>query len=233
MTTTSAPTVLRFSSVWLWLFALGGLALGCGIGFAVPSVGRWLVDTVHEISAPLRIAMSVPRVWLVPITTVIGALAGLALFDTARNESLALTVTDDHVELAQNGHERYVSRAEIAAVFREDSDLVLTDRNFLRLARFRATDLRARAIEQAFRDDLYPWLEQNDPYRAEFSRWVDGRPETGADIDTLMRARRRAVADKKPLEVEDLYEKLLALGVDVRDRKGEQQIRLGGQPSKG
>ncbi|WP_433192602.1 YqeB family protein [Nocardia sp. CA-107356] len=233
MTTTSAPTVLRFSTVWLWLFGLGGLALGCGIGFAVPFVGQWLVDTVHEIPGPLRIAMTVPRIWLVPITTVIGALAGLALFGTARNESLALTVAGDHVELAQNGREQYVSRAEIAAVFREHGDLVVTDRNRLRLARFRATDLRARAIEQAFRDHGYPWLEQNDPYGADFTRWVDGLPETGADIDTLMRSRRRAIADKKSLEVEDLDDKLLALGVDVRDRKGEQQIRIGGQSSRG
>ncbi|MFX0576529.1 hypothetical protein [Nocardia nepalensis] len=36
-----------------------------------------------------------------------------------------------------------------------------------------------------------------------------------------------------PLEVEGLDEKLLTLGVDLRDREGDQQIRIGGQPSKG
>ncbi|WP_433684352.1 YqeB family protein [Nocardia sp. CA-119907] len=149
--TTSAPTALRFSTVWLWLFGIGGLALGCGIGFAIPSVGQWLVDTVHEIPGPLRIAMTVPRVWLVPATTVIGLIAKLALFDTARNECSALTVSDDHVELAQNGREQYAIRAGVAAVFREDAVLVLTDRNRLRLARFRAADLSARDIETAFR----------------------------------------------------------------------------------
>ncbi|MEV6137533.1 hypothetical protein AB0L63_15980 [Nocardia sp. NPDC051990] len=96
--------------------------------------------------------------------------------------------------------------------------MVVIDRNRLRLARFRATDSSGQAIEQAFRDRGYPWLEQNDPYRADFIRWVDGLPETGADIDTLMRTRRRAIADKKTLEVEHLDDKLLALGVDVRSQ---------------
>lgn len=231
MTTTSAPTALRFSTGWLWLFGIGGLALGCGIGFAIPSVGQWLVDTAHEIPGPLRIAMTVPHVWLVPATTVIGLIAGLALFDTARNGCLALTVADDHVELAQNGREQYVTRAGVAAVFREDADLVLTDRNRLRLARFRATDLSARGIESAFRQHGFPWVDENDPYGGEFLRWTDGRPETGEAIDALMRARRRAVADKKPLVAEELDEKLLALGVDVRDRKGEQQIRIVSRPN--
>lgn len=117
-------------------------------------------------------------------------------------------------------------RAKVAAVFREDADLVLTDRNRLRLARFGATDLDRRDIETAFRRHGYPWLDQNDPFGAEFSRWINGQPDVGEDIDVLLRARRRAVADKKPLAIEELDEKLGAFGVDVRDRKGEQQIRM-------
>ncbi|GAA5077197.1 YqeB family protein [Nocardia iowensis] len=226
MTTTSAPTVLRFSTLWAWLFGTGGLAIGAGIGFAVPPVGRWLTDTVDSAPAPLRIAMTVPTVWLVPVTTIIGVVAGLVLFEIARQESLTLIVADDHVELSKNGRAQHVPRKKIAAVFREDADLVLTDQDKRRLARFGANDLRRNDIENAFRGHSYPWLDRNDPFGTDFLRWVDGRPETDTAVDAVLRARRRALADKKPLVVEELEEELLGLGVDVRDRQGEQHIRV-------
>ncbi|WP_442943362.1 CysS/YqeB C-terminal domain-containing protein [Nocardia sp. NBC_00565] len=75
-----------------------------------------------------------------------------------------------------------------------------------------------------------PWGGENDPYGAEFRRRTDGRPETGEAIDALKRPR-RAVSEKKPLVVDELDEKLVARGADVRDRKGEWQIRIGSRPS--
>ncbi|WP_405165349.1 hypothetical protein OG203_09700 [Nocardia sp. NBC_01499] len=226
MTTTSAPTVLRFSSVWAWLFAVGGVAIGCGVGFAVHPVGRWATDTLHGSPGALKLAMSVPEVWLVPITTFVGVVVGVVLYEMARSESLTLTIADDHVELVKEGRAQHVSRKRVAAVFREDADLVLTDRHKRRLARFGANDLSRTDIENAFRAHGYPWLDQNDPFGADFFRWIDGRPETGKDVDAVLRARRRALADEKPLDVEELDEELLELGIDVRDRQGEQHIRV-------
>ncbi|PXX57897.1 hypothetical protein DFR70_116127 [Nocardia tenerifensis] len=232
MTTTSAPTVLRFSIIWAWLFALGGLLLGCGVGFAVHPVGRWATDTLGGSPGPLKLAMSVPTVWLVPITTLLGIAAGVVLFEIARSESLTLTVDDDHVELVKEGRAQHVSRKQVAAVFREQKDLVLTDRNKRRLARFDANDLARNDIVNAFRSHGYPWLDQDDPFRDDYFRWVEGRPETGRDIDAVLRARRRALADEKPLEVEELDEQLLDLGLDVRDRQGEQHIRFFDHPGQ-
>ncbi|MFQ6330551.1 hypothetical protein ACLMAL_31045 [Nocardia sp. CWNU-33] len=122
-------------------------------------------------------------------------------------------------------------RAEVDAVFREGADLVLVDRNRLRLARFGASDLSRRDIAAAFRKHGYPWLDRDDPFGAEFSRWIDGMPGVGDDVSALLRARRRAVADKKPFAIEEVDEKLIALAVDVRDRKGEQFIRTALRPS--
>ncbi|WP_067839155.1 YqeB family protein [Nocardia lijiangensis] len=231
MTSKSAPTELRFSAVWLWLFAFGGLALGCGIGFAVPPVGGWAVDTLPSVPGPLELAMTISPVWLVPIAAVVGLLAGLTLFDAARKESLALIVADDHVELSKDRREKYVPRAQVDAVFREAGDLVLVDRNRLRLARFGASDLGRRKIAAAFRKHGYPWLDRDDPFGVEFARWLDGMPGVDEDVNVLLRARRRAIADKKPLIIEEVDEKLIALGVDVRERKGEQLIRTVQRPS--
>ncbi|MFI9404655.1 hypothetical protein [Nocardia sp. NPDC052316] len=229
MTTTATPTVLRLSSMWRWLFVVGGLAVGCGVGFAVPPVGRWAIGVGLD-PGPLQVAMTVPPVWLVPAAACLGIAAGLVLFEIGRKESLTLTVADDHVELVKEGRAQYVPRKHVAAVFREDADLVLTDRTERRLARFRANDLRRTDIENAFRRHGYPWLAQNDPFGADFIRWVDGRPETGKAADALLRARRAALADEKSLAVVELDEELLGLGIDVRDRQGEQHIRVFGQP---
>ncbi|WP_433655924.1 YqeB family protein [Nocardia sp. CA-128927] len=226
MTTTSAPTVLRFSTIWAWLFAVGGLAIGCGIGFAAHPLGHWLTDTFDGTPGPLKVALKVPTVWLVLVLMLIGVVAGVVLYQIARTESLTLTIADDHVELVKDGRAQHVPRKHVAAVFREDTDLVLTDRNKRRLARFGANDLNRNDIENAFQNHGYPWLDQNDPFGADYVRWVEGRPETGKAIDTVLRARRHALADEKPLDVEELDEQLLELGIDVRDRQGEQHIRV-------
>ncbi|MEU7146228.1 hypothetical protein ABZ942_42800 [Nocardia sp. NPDC046473] len=226
MTTTSAPTVLRFSTVWAWLFAVGGLVIGCGIGFVVHPVGRWVSDTFDGSPGPIKLAMSVPTGWLVLVTTLVGTVAGVVLYEAARTESLTITIADDYVELVKEGRAQHVPRRHVAAVFREDADLMLTDRNKRRLARFGANDLSRNDIEHAFRGHGYPWLDQNDPFGADYVRWVEGRPETGKAVDAVLRARRRALADEKPLDVEELDEELLELGIDVRDRDGEQHIRV-------
>ncbi|MFE3443212.1 hypothetical protein ACFXNW_09275 [Nocardia sp. NPDC059180] len=220
------PVVVRFSNIWVVAFGVAGAVLGCGIGFAVPVVGNWMVDVLGDVPGPVEVAMTVPAVWLVPILTAVGIIGGAVLFEIARGESLTLTVDADHVELSQGGRNKYVAHEQVASVFREDADLVLADRDRRSLARFKADDLSGAAVASAFRTHDYPWLDGNDPFAGEYTRWIDGRPETGADIDAVLRGRRRAMDDEDRTAIEEFGEKLLALGVEVRDRKGEQQIRL-------
>ncbi|RDI44497.1 YqeB family protein [Nocardia mexicana] len=226
MTDTSPATVLKFPTFWLWVFTIGGLALGCGVGFALPAVGQWLLDTVESAPGPVRVAMKLPPALLVPIAAVLGTVGGALLFEVARKESPTLSVADDHIELSRNDRARYIERGTIGAVFREGPDLVLTDHRDLRLARCKASDLRADEIARAFRERGYPWRDRDDPLAEHYVTWVDGRPETGAKVDALLRSRRRALDDDKPGTVEEVEEQLTALGVDVRDRKGRQEIRL-------
>ncbi|WP_280262569.1 YqeB family protein [Nocardia wallacei] len=226
MTDTSPATVLKFPAFWLWVFTIGGLALGCGVGFALPAVGQWLLDTVESAPGPVRVAMKLPPALLVPIAAILGIVGGAVLFEIARKECPTLTIADDHLELSRDGRARYIERGRVEAVFREGADLVLTDRRGLRLARCKASDLPAAALARAFRDHGYPWQDRDDPLASDYITWVDGRPETGATVDALLRNRRRALDDDKPGTVEEVEEQLTALGVDVRDRKGRQEIRL-------
>ncbi|KZM70645.1 hypothetical protein [Nocardia terpenica] len=226
MTTTSAPITLRLSLLWAWALGLGGLVLGVGAGFALPPGGHWVLGTFGHVPDWVRIALSLPPVWLVPIAAVLGTLGGLFVFYQGHQESLILTVAESHVELAHKGREQFVPRERIAAVYREDRDLVLTDRHGARLARFDAYDLNRGAVGSAFRAHGYPWLDENDPYGAEFTRWVDGMPGIDDEVHQLLRARRRALADERDHDVEELDEKLADRGVDVRDRNGKQHIRV-------
>lgn len=223
--TTTTPTVLRFSRIWLLIFGLGGAVLIGGLGLVLPPVGRWAVDTLIPVPGPVEIAMRIPSALLGPICALVGLVAGLWLFEVARKESLLLTIADDYVELSQNGRDQHVPHKRVGAVFREGADLVLTDENRRRIARFGADDLRRREVAAAFQRHGYPWLDQDDPYRADFAKWIAGRPEIGADVDALLRERRLAKDEEKPLVVEDLDNKLASLEVDVRDRKGQQHIR--------
>ncbi|RJO68329.1 hypothetical protein D5S18_33475 [Nocardia panacis] len=226
MTTPSASTKVRMSWLWDVLITLAGLVIGVIVGFLVPVLGDWATNTVHIVPGPLKVAMNLPPAWVVPVCSILGLIGGLLISDIARKESLKLDIAADHVELSQEGRERFVPRAEVAEVFREGKELVLIDRAGARLARFKADDLNAGAIEAGFREHGYPWRAEDDPYASHYTRWIDGKPDVDDEIHRLLRARRHARgADKKVAELGEIDAQLLERGIDARDRDDEQQIR--------
>lgn len=78
----------------------------------------------------------------------------------------------------------------------------------------------------AFAEFDYPWAGTKDPREAAFTAWIDRSAELDDSVHALLRARRRALTDKRWGEAEAVREDLAARGVVVRDRGAKQQYRL-------
>ncbi|MFI1384153.1 hypothetical protein [Embleya sp. NPDC020886] len=225
-TTADDRTVtVRMPSVWLWLIGVGATLLGLGAGFAVAPFVDWLIDLVGSAPGPLRLAAKLPTRWAVPIGTVLGAGLGAWAAVAARQESPVLTVAADHLAIHRDGSGLHIPRDRIATIFTDGRDLVALDPNKSELARVRASDLPTGHLRDAFARFDYPWRGSTDPREAEFSVWIDGTTDLDEAAHTLLRARKRALTDKRAGAAEDALDGLRRLGVAVRDRKGAQQYR--------
>lgn len=226
MTTVPEPAVtVRMSEGWPWLFRLGCPAVGLGLGFLVaPAVG-WLLDVAGSAPGPLRVLAQLSTGWAVLVTTLLGVAAGLWLAQTARKESLSVTVTRSHIDPSQAGDDHYLPGDRIGAVFRDGSDLVLLDTRTTELARQKASDLSWNRLREAFERFDYPWRGSTDPHDREFRRWVDGHPDLDTTAHDLLRARTRAIKDGKSGAAAETQDRLGATGIVVRDRGGTQEYR--------
>lgn len=224
MTSPQSVTV-RMTNVIQWLFPLVGAVLGACVGLVAEPIFGWLDSTIGDAPGPLRVVAHLPTAWAVAALIVVGLGGGVVLALIAKRESLVLTVNTEAVRLTQDRDDRYVPRGSIAAVFRDGEELVLIDSGSQELARVDASDLSATKIQDAFERCHYPWTEGH-PYEQEFHRWVDGHPALDDHSNHLLRARARALTDKRTGMAADLTEQLQDAGVVVRDRHGAQQYRL-------
>ncbi|MFI6983804.1 hypothetical protein ACIBSV_35025 [Embleya sp. NPDC050154] len=223
--TDKQTVTVRMPPVWLWVIGIGATLLGLGTGFAVGPLVDWLIDRVGSAPGPLRLAARLPTVWAVPIATVLGAMTGAWLITEALRESPVVTVAADHVAIHRDGSGLHVRRDRIDAVFTDGRDLVALDGAESELARVRATDLPTQRLREAFAGFDYPWRGTTDPRETEFGAWVDGTPDLDPAAHTLLRTRKRALADKRTGAAEEALDGLRELGVTVRDRHGAQQYR--------
>lgn len=224
MSQRSAVTLSMPDSV-LWLLRLGITALGFVLGLLVKPLFNWITDLAGGAPGPLRLAAALPTGWAIAVLTLAGAVAGWWVARAARKESLLLTVDGESVRLSQDGADRYLAREDVGEVFRDGKELVLLGKGTKPLARHDASDLKAAAVQTAFERFGYPWRGPADPHEGEFRRWVDGHPDLDEQLNQLMRARARALADKQPGTAAHLADELAASGIVVRDRKGSQQYR--------
>lgn len=226
--TTSRSVTVRVHTAWLWLAGIGCTAIGFGAGFAVAPLVDWLVGLTGGAPGPLRLAALLPTEWAIPVLTVVGAAAGAWVVTAWLKDSPVVTVDGDRIVVRQSGSGVHLSREQINGVFRDGAELVVLDHGSGELIRTKAGDLSTDRLRAAIEGFGYVWLGTTDPREAEFVTWVDRSPDLDEKAHALFRARKRAMADKRPGAAEEALDGLRALGIAVRDRGQEQQYRRAG-----
>ncbi|GAA4517159.1 CysS/YqeB C-terminal domain-containing protein [Brevibacterium yomogidense] len=117
----------------------------------------------------------------------------------------------------------------MAEAFIDGDQLVLVDHTARELSRTTTEASLESGLRAAFESHGYDWYGRADPREAAFIPWVDRDAHCGADDHALLRARQRALTDRRTGEAATLRDELSARGIVVRDRGGAQQIRLLGE----
>ncbi|WP_168800438.1 YqeB family protein [Cellulomonas telluris] len=209
------------------VLAVCGAVLGAALGLALTPLATWADRVGVPVPWFLDLLMRTPRWVEVAAPAVVAAVLGLWVWDEWRKETLSLTVEPDGLVVRHAGHARYVPRTQVGTVHRDGDDLVVLDERGGQLVRADA-DVLLRRAAAALRDAGYPWSDDGDPYAAAWTTWVAGRPGTPSGADDLLARRRAAVAAKDHAAAQELAAALAAVGVAVRDRRGEQQVRTVG-----
>lgn len=137
-----------------------------------------------------------------------------------------VAVEEDKVRVDTKVTSAEFSRQEIAQIFMDKDELVLTDGGSRELSRTGSDSALAARLAEAFAAFGYPWEGAEDPRETEFVEWADRSGALEEPVHALLRARRRALSDVKAGEAESLREQLAERGVVVRDRGDKQQCRL-------
>lgn len=227
MTTTAAPTTTIGVSRALQLATVSATtALGAVLGLIVRGLVGWLERTLDGSPGPLRIAAQLPVGVAAGVLTVVGLIGGIILVAAWQHEVAALTVADDRVELAAGGHRRWMARDEIGEAFLgRGGELTFLDRRGRLLAAAGTDGVPKAGIARALTDACYPWRGDADPYEAEYTRFVQGRGDVDPDVESLLRERAVARAEKRAPTARELRLRLGEAGVVVRDNGDEQEFR--------
>ncbi|GGY27815.1 hypothetical protein GCM10010384_38660 [Streptomyces djakartensis] len=208
-----------------WAIVLFCVACGAVGGALLPLLARWLLTLPWApLEGPAELLTSVPEPALTLGTVAVGALGGLLLGFTAVHDSLSVGVSATHVTLTIRDGSQQFAREEISVLFRDGKHLVLLGPGSLELARERC-GLPWQRLAEALEAHGYAWVEE-DPYRAEFRRWVPGTPGLPEGADALLSARARARKHDDAADARELRGELLRLGVVVRDEEKRQYWRL-------
>lgn len=217
---------VRLDARWAGLFAVLGAAIGFGAAFAVGPVVEWLLGLVDTAPGPLRLASALPLAWAVPILTVAGAVVGWFVYGAWSEEVAEVTVSSTEVRVTSGSATVRLAREEIVEAFLDREELVVVDARGRELCRAGSDTSVAHRLRDAFERFGYSWAGTSDPREAAFVTWVDRSEDLDEQTHTLLRRRRRALADKRTGTAEELRDELLDLDVVVRDRADSQQYRL-------
>jgi hypothetical protein len=212
----------------IWLHTLYWIVfpiLGAGLGWLLRLVAHWALGLKWvPFQGPLELIDSIPEPQITIGAIVLGALVGMVLAFLAKRESLSIIVSADRVELSREGNSREFGREQISAVFKDGGRLVLLGQRAEELASDQ-TDLGAKRLEGAFRENGYPWTD-GDPHAEEFRRWVPDTPDLPTGANALFTARSKALEGGESDDVKELRAELAKLGVVVKDDKKRQYWRL-------
>lgn len=207
-------------------FAAVGATIGLLVALVVGPVVSWLLDRIDSAPAPLRLIDQLPLIWSIPLLILLGAAAGWAVFAVWSEEVGRVVVDRQKLRVETKQASAVYDRSEIAEIFLDKDELVLVDDHCRELSRTTSEAAIAGRLAQAFAEFDYPWAGTKDPREAAFTAWIDRSAELDDSVHALLRARRRALTDKRWGEAEAVREDLAARGVVVRDRGAKQQYRL-------
>lgn len=211
---------------WLAGMALAGALVGFGAAFAVAPVVTWLVNLAGEAPGPLRLVAGLPLGWAIPVLSLVGLGVGSWFAAQWHQENGTVTVGREGLTVHRAGSSRHITRDRVGGVYTDGRDLVVVDgrtNEVLRVPSDRALVPRLRAALGRFG---YPWQGTTDPHEQAFTGWIDGSGRLDDRQHDLLRARQRALTDKRAGAAEDARDELRTLGVVVRDREDAQQYRL-------
>lgn len=221
-----ASTTVSLNSTLGAVFAGAGAAAGFGVAFLVGPVVGWLLERIDSAPGPLRLVDQLPLAASIPLLAVLGALAGWIVFSLWSDDVGRVVIDQQAVRLESKVTTAEYLRAEIAQIFLDKDDLVLIGDGAQELSRTSSDSGLAPRLAQALEQFDYPWCGVGDPRETEFADWVDRSAALSEHSHTLLRARRRALADSRAGEAESLRDQLADQGIVVRDRKERQQYRL-------
>lgn len=211
---------------WIIGLHVAGAVLGFGAAFIVGPLVSWLLGLIGDAPGPLRLAAALPLVWAIPVLTLAVLFLGSWCARDWRQANGAITITRDGVTVRRAAGNHYLPRERLSGVFTDGRDLVFTDSATNELLRLRSDEVLVVRLRDAFEEFDYPWQGAQDPCDQAFAVWVDGGGQLDARTHDLLRARQRALADKRPGAAEDARDELGQLGVVVRDRDDAQQYRV-------
>jgi hypothetical protein len=205
------------------LFVVGG----AGLGWLVKAGAGWVADlSWAPFQGPFRliseITESEPASTIVALA--IGAVAGAVVAVLAVADMLHVTLASDHVALRRGDATQRFLRTDISAAYMDGKNLVLVGNAGEELAREK-TDLKAADLADAFRTCGFRWSD-DDPFAADFTRWVPDTEGLPAGSDALLKARDKALKNGDQDDVDELRAELAKLGVVVRDQAKRQYWRL-------
>lgn len=218
-----STTVVR-EPTWVWTLVWTGFPLvGAAIGWVLVRISGWVAD---ERWVPFRgIFRLLDRYASAPVTVATiaaGAVAGLVLAYLGHIEKVAVTVTEDAVEVRRGERTQRVAREAVSAAFTDGKQLVVQDAGGAEVVREK-TDLAAPVLAAAFTEHGYPWREA-DPYAGDFRLWVEDLPDLPPGADPLLRARAKVLSKRD--EADELRTELARIGLVVRDERKRQYVRL-------
>ncbi|WP_156759074.1 YqeB family protein [Microbacterium karelineae] len=199
--------------------------VGFGSAFAVGPLVDWLIGRIDSAPGVLRLAAELPLWAAIPILTVVGAVAGFLLAEAWREDSARVRVDRETTTVTHRKTSVRLARDEVAAIYTDRGELVLTGENTEELLRVKADETMHSRLREAFTGRDWPWLGAADPHDADFAPWVDHSDDLSAREHDLMRARHRALSDGRAGAAADAGDALRELGIVVRDRSQGQQYR--------
>lgn len=225
-------TTISIRRRWTYLFPAASAALGLAAAFLVgPAVG-WLLTQIGDAPGPLRLAALLPLAWAIPVLAILGAILGMVMLGHWHDETGTVSIDRDALVLEGKNSRRRVSREVMGTVFTDGQDLVIRDLDGTEVLRSPIDGEIAAQLGPPLEAHGFPYAGAADPHEQEYREWMEGDDTAtvvGAEINSLLLSRHRALQDKNPGTAERLRVALAERGVAVRDRSAVQQYRVTGK----